>query len=169
MAGEDFRHPGRVGAAKTTFCADPETPDGAACHVDACTISGIVVELQETKIQAGLWRTSPAMERLIIRRIRSSRHGNMDEFHRARDEVGDAIHQFGKSAGIGEAQERLVARRAVAQVKSQFDIVWNGRGKTSELFEYGRLIIPLPESNLPTAIPPGKRRTEWTARSGGLR
>jgi hypothetical protein len=51
----------------------------------------------------------------------------MDEFHRARHEVGNPIHQFSQSPGVGEMEERLVAGRAVAQMKSQLDVDRNGR------------------------------------------
>jgi len=114
MAGEDCRRPRRVSTAEAAFRTDPENARGTPRKVDAVTIPRIIVELQQTKIQAGSRRTSPVCEWFVKSLVGPPRHRNVNKFDWPPNEVGDTFHQLGKCAGISEAQQRLVARRAVA-------------------------------------------------------
>ena len=53
----------------------------------------------------------------------------------------DSIHEFHQDAGVLQNKERLIARRPVAKVKSQLDIIGDGRTESRELLEHRLFVV----------------------------
>ncbi len=143
MTGKNSGHATWVRTPKSAFCRDAKVTNYPPGCGNTRSISGIVIELQEPKIQVGCSGAAPIPQWSEKCAVGLFRYWNMNELDRPRHKIGDAVHQFHQHGRVFKEQQRLVSRRAVAKVKSQFDTTWDGCAEAAELFKDVLLIIPL--------------------------